>query len=238
MQENQNSQKIERISVVDQIGDALKQQILNGNWKAGDKLPSETEIAKMYGVNRLSVRMALQKLSTLGVIDTRVGEGSFVRNFSIYPVLNEIVDFYASEDRIDDIREMRRIIEKESAVKAASLATSEELNVLKQYLDNYRQMFDKSNLDDTDENFCQLVNADFDFHSQIVHISHNRLFEEIYFMIQKLVTKHIVSLINRRRYFEKNSNIDYEKMHERLYTSICMHDEEAVRRTIDVLLYM
>jgi len=236
MQENQSPMKIERVSIVDQVGEAIKQNILNGSWQVGDKLPPEAEIAQMYGVNRLSVRMALQKLITLGVIETRVGEGSFVRDFSIYSVLNEIVDFYAGEDRLKDINQMRRIIENESAISASRLATDEELVTLKQYLENYSRMFDQSIREDTDENFCLLVDADFDFHSQIVHMSHNRLFEEIYFMVQKLVTKHIRSLISRRRYFEMSAGADYLKMHQDLCTGICTHDEEAVRRTIDSIL--
>ena len=77
--------KISKISVVDQVADEMKEKIVSGEWKPGDKLPSESDIAQMYGVNRLSVRMALQKLGTLGIIETRVGEGSFVQEFSFYP---------------------------------------------------------------------------------------------------------------------------------------------------------
>ena len=61
-------QKITRMSVVDQVCASIKQDIADGVWKAGDKIPSEGEFAEMFGVNRLSVRMALQKLSTLGII--------------------------------------------------------------------------------------------------------------------------------------------------------------------------
>ena len=59
MQENQTPMKIERVSIVDQVGEAIKQKILNGSWQVGDKLPPEAEIAQMYGVNRLSVRMVI-----------------------------------------------------------------------------------------------------------------------------------------------------------------------------------
>ena len=64
------SPKIRRLSVVDQVSDSIKQSLLDQVWKEGDKLPSEGELAEYYGVNRLSVRMALQKLSTLGLCQT------------------------------------------------------------------------------------------------------------------------------------------------------------------------
>lgn len=54
------SPKIRRLSVVDQVSDSIKQSLLDQVWKEGDKLPSEGELAEYYGVNRLSVRMALQ----------------------------------------------------------------------------------------------------------------------------------------------------------------------------------
>ncbi|MFR1050737.1 MAG: FadR/GntR family transcriptional regulator [Lachnospirales bacterium] len=51
--------KITRVSIVDQVCSSIKQDIADGIWKAGDKLPSEAEFAETFGVNRLSVRMAL-----------------------------------------------------------------------------------------------------------------------------------------------------------------------------------
>lgn len=43
--------------------------------------PSESDLADLFGVNRLTVRLALQKLNTLGILDTRVGDGTYVCAF-------------------------------------------------------------------------------------------------------------------------------------------------------------
>ena len=56
--------------------DQLREQILSGGWKPGDKLPSENELAAQFGVSRVTVRNALQRLSGLGLLETRFGEGS------------------------------------------------------------------------------------------------------------------------------------------------------------------
>ena len=118
--------KISRVSIVDQVCASIKQDIADGIWKAGEKLPSEAEFAETFGVNRLSVRVALQKLNTLGIIETRVGEGSFVCNFSLRPVLNEISVFYASEDNYKDVQQLRNLLEFECMRLAVTLATDEE----------------------------------------------------------------------------------------------------------------
>jgi len=62
--------------VVDQILNAIR----SGRYKVGDKLPSEYEIAEMTGVSRPAVREALGALRLLGIIDSKPGSGTFVRN--------------------------------------------------------------------------------------------------------------------------------------------------------------
>ena len=73
-------QKISRASIGDQVYQQMKDQIVNGEWKAGDRLPSENELAEQFGVSRVTVRGALQKLAALGLIETKLGDGSYVGN--------------------------------------------------------------------------------------------------------------------------------------------------------------
>ena len=75
--------RIHRKSVSDQVFEQMRELILASEWKIGDKLPAETDLANHFGVSRSSVRQALQKLSAIGMVKTRVGEGSFVRQADI-----------------------------------------------------------------------------------------------------------------------------------------------------------
>jgi len=72
--------KIKRQSVSDQVFEQLKEQLLMNEWRRGEKLPSENELATSFDVSRVTVRHALQKLTALGLIETKLGEGSFVRD--------------------------------------------------------------------------------------------------------------------------------------------------------------
>ena len=118
------SPKIRRLSVVDQVSDSIKQSLLDQVWKEGDKLPSEGELAEYYGVNRLSVRMALQKLSTLGLIETRVGEGSFVAHFSVQPIFSELAPLYDNKEGRRDEEQLRK--EQQLLLDYARMAVTEE----------------------------------------------------------------------------------------------------------------
>lgn len=228
--------KISKISVVDQVADEMKEKIVSGEWKPGDKLPSESDIAQMYGVNRLSVRMALQKLGTLGVIETRVGEGSFVQEFSFYPVLSEMVDFLQYGERLDDIREMRFLIERASALKAAEHCTPADADELKEVLGNYCNEFDRYNSEASDQNLHSFLKADLALHMQIVKLSGNLLYLEIYQMIQKLITLHISQLINQRKTSQQTDAVIYRQMHIQLCDSIISHNREMTKKTLSALL--
>ncbi len=61
------------------------------SWKPGQKLPSENELAAQFGVSRVTVRNALQRLSGLGLLETRFGEGSFIRGPGSGAALNQLV---------------------------------------------------------------------------------------------------------------------------------------------------
>ncbi len=123
--------KIRRLSVVDQVSDSIKQSLLDQVWKEGDKLPSEGELAEYYGVNRLSVRMALQKLSTLGLIETRVGEGSFVAHFSVQPIFSELAPLYDNKEGRRDVEQLRNLLEGECTNIAIISSTEEDRQKLK-----------------------------------------------------------------------------------------------------------
>lgn len=226
--------KIERISVVDQIAELLKQSILSGKFLPGNKLPSEAEIAQMYGVNRLSVRMALQKLATLGVIETRVGEGSFVKDFSIIPVFEEISDYYDAENNLAEIQEMRHLLEAASVTAAVRDADDCEIFKLKDCLNQYLSALNSARESSTPSNQHALVEKDFAFHAQIVHMAHNRLFEDVYYMVQNLTMGHIEKLLQLRNV--TNSDTPPDEYHTHLYECIANRDTISAQKVLDQII--
>ena len=74
---------IKKVNVGQMVFDQMQELLIRGEWKPGDRLPSENELADMFNVSRITIRQALQKLSVLGLVKTRFGEGSFVKKFDI-----------------------------------------------------------------------------------------------------------------------------------------------------------
>lgn len=227
-----NRKKISRVSVVDQVSEELKRRIADNEWDPGDKLPSEAELAEYFGVNRLSVRMALQKLSTLGLVETKTGEGTYVRKFSFNPFLDEIFVFYDNDERFRDVQQLRVLIEGAS-IQAAQYASDKEKEELKLLLDEYNQeLYEYSRDPDNDLRLERLVDADLAFHIKIVRLSHNKLFEDIYLMVQKLVRGHIAGLLSSRMKKRSAAGIipdAKDDTHTKIFESIIKGDEALMK---------
>lgn len=232
--------KISRVSIVDQVCASIKQSIADEVWKDGDKLPSEAEFADMFGVNRLSVRMALQKLNTLGIIETRVGEGSFVRTFSLKPFLSEISVFYQSAEGYHDIQQLRNLLEYECMRLAIYYATDEEKEELKKALEVYTQCALDYYQDINNNSLLEtLVDADFNFHYKVVKISHNKLYKDIYYMVQQLIRSHIMELQRKRLHRRHDAGLPplhEDDTHCKIYNCIIHADLEALRRANEEML--
>ena len=119
--------RIKKVSASEQVCEAIQEQISGGVWRVGDKLPSESELAQKFGVNRLTVRMALQKLNALGIVETRTGSGTFVIEFDFEGYLKTASRFFEQSGMMQNVTEFRNHIEIECARLAMERATPEDL---------------------------------------------------------------------------------------------------------------
>ncbi|MDE6656598.1 MAG: FadR family transcriptional regulator, partial [Anaeroplasmataceae bacterium] len=156
---------IKRVSVSEQIFEQIKEKIISGEFKPGDKLPSENEFCKIYGVSRIAVRQALNTLLTLGLIETKFGEGSFVKQPSSGQVLNGLIPHtFLNEKSLSEIIEFRGIIEANVAYLACTKAREKDIESLKTI---YNNMIKSQN------DLSIFSKLDYEFHITIAKISGN-----------------------------------------------------------------
>lgn len=164
---------VRRVRLSAQIEEQLKQQLLEGRWKAGERLPSEHELSRIFQVSRVSIRQALQALSAQGLIETRSGDGSFVKQPDIRDLMQgSIPDIYLTEDSLRWVMEFRRLFEGPVAELAAQRATEEQL----QQMDILYQRMIHTAATDIQEH----CNCDFEFHMLIGCMAHNPMIEGVY----------------------------------------------------------
>jgi len=129
---------IKQSRVSEEVAEQLKQSILSGHFKAGDKLPSERDLAEEFQVSRIAIREALRALENSGFIVTRQGAtgGTYVTELNFEYLANAFLDlFLADKISIPELYHVRLLIEPEVARLAASNITPEYAQHLKEALD-------------------------------------------------------------------------------------------------------
>lgn len=158
---------VPRIS--DAIAETLERRILEGSLKPGDRLPSERDLAAELGVSRPSLREAIQKLASKGMLQSRQGGGTFVTdrlNSTFFDPWQEMLGVHPNLR--EDLLEFRRMLEGQTAEWAAERRTQEDLIRLTQAYEALQTAFDGQ------ERQTQAA-CDMAFHQAIAEASHNVL---------------------------------------------------------------
>ena len=119
---------IRQLRVSEEVAEQLKQSILLGHFKAGDKLPSERDLAEEFQVSRVAVREALRSLENTGFIETRQGAtgGAFVTDLTFEHLVSAFVDLFLAEKiSAPELYQVRLLVEPEVARLAALNVTPE-----------------------------------------------------------------------------------------------------------------
>ncbi|WP_051120232.1 FadR/GntR family transcriptional regulator [Bacillus sp. 1NLA3E] len=111
--------------------------IESDNLKSGDKLPSERELTERLNVGRSSVREALRSLELLGLIETRRGEGTFIRDFRGHQLVELLSTFVLQDKQAKkDVPETKYLIELDSLLLIVQRNNDEKLNIFYNWVQN------------------------------------------------------------------------------------------------------
>ncbi|MBP1932776.1 FadR/GntR family transcriptional regulator [Ammoniphilus resinae] len=173
---------IKRKTLGDDVITQLKNLIINGELKVGDKLPNERELCTLLNVSRSSLREGLMVLSQQGLI-SRMTKGTYITaDFS--KVIEESLTFQIllNDSSFSEIQEARLSLEVALTGYAAERRTDEDLNELKEHLDLLKVAFEKMDKD-------LQIQADMGFHKGIAASAKNKTLQYLYNTITHLVFK-------------------------------------------------
>jgi GntR family transcriptional repressor for pyruvate dehydrogenase complex len=119
------------VTLGEQVAAQLSDQITEGRWKPGEKLPSETELCYAMNIGRSTLREALKSLAFVGMVQMRPGDGTYVIEESGL-LLDRIMarGLLKSDKELQDVGEARLLIEGETAALAAERADMKDLRQL------------------------------------------------------------------------------------------------------------
>ncbi|MFE0756749.1 FadR/GntR family transcriptional regulator [Inquilinus sp. NPDC058860] len=150
-------------NLVSSLSAALEREILSGRFKAGDRLPTESELSRTTGVSRTVVREAVAALRASGLVETRRGSGAFV---AAQPPRIGPAILRATLDDILSVLELRLAVEVEAAALAAARHRDEDIRALSVALEEGEAAGDGR----------RLVTADLAFHKAIAAATQNKYF--------------------------------------------------------------
>lgn len=209
---------IKRVSVSEQVRKSILKHIQENNLKPGDRMPTEKELADLFGVSRTSIREAMKSLSLNGALKAIQGKGTFV--MPLAATLMNDSEFIpsdplkeAAETRISDLTEIRIPLEETAVRLAVRRATPEEIAELKEISRQYELAVEQN---------LPTVEQGEKVHRQIAKMSKNPLLiDSIDFLLKKM---------NNFRGILAESRLQIEyccRSHEILWKSIESGDEQT-----------
>ena len=198
--------KVERRSAAADVQAQLQTLIETGQFKQNDRLPSEIELARSFGVSRPVVREALMSLQTLGLTTSQSGKGTFVISDRVRTPL--LVGRYSPAH----IKEVRRALEIPSAELAAQRRTDKDVGQLAALL---------ARLEDAD-NPARRNQLDADFHIAVAIASGNPLLVKLIEDMRTVLEEHSLALA-KAPHRRKAAHIE----HSIIYDAIVRRDAGA-----------
>ena len=167
--------------IYEEIVRQIKGMIAEGRLKSGDQLPPERDLAEKFLVSRTSVREALRALESVGLIEIRPGEGTFVREVSVEALVEPLaLVLLAQREMIGELFEARRLLEPVIAGLAARRATREEIQEMERILDEQAKEIAAGNTG---------LAQDAAFHAAIATAAHNRAITRIVHAVMDLLAQ-------------------------------------------------
>jgi GntR family transcriptional repressor for pyruvate dehydrogenase complex len=155
------------VAITDEAIEKIKEMIVSGALRPGDRLPREADLAERLGLSRNSLREAVKALSLIHVLDVRQGDGTYVTSLEPSVLLEAmafVIDFHR-DDTVLEFLEVRRILEPAATAMAATRMTEAETAEL-------RDLLAKLGADPSVE---ELVANDLEFHRRIAVGSGNQV---------------------------------------------------------------
>jgi GntR family transcriptional repressor for pyruvate dehydrogenase complex len=218
--------QIDTSTLVDRVTDEIRRMILTEELQPGDFLPTRKELAARFDVGLSTVHEAIQALTAVGMLESRPGKGTWVREDALHTLIHPaVVKTRLGELGNQKIYDARSVIEIALTEFAAQQATPEDI----ERIENAMSALEAAVQDDE-----AFVEADLEFHLAVARAGHNELLEQFYHLSRKLLSGVIADMMRRVPGLKEDSI----RLQEAIAQAVAQHDaQEARRAAIDHMEY-
>jgi GntR family transcriptional repressor for pyruvate dehydrogenase complex len=205
-----------RTKLADELAERIAQLIRSGRYCPGDRLPSIAAMAKQFGVGHPTLREALKKLESIGVLDIRHGSGVYVgRHPDMIVVSNPVYSGVASKQVVLDLIQARLAIEVATVSLAAERASRSSIEAMEALLEEAGR-----NLGDD----ALLSASNMAFHREIARASGNTVFAQLLDVLTTLFQNEQRVILD----VHGSREVDHQE-HREILDAIRIHDPVAAR---------
>ena len=214
---------MKKSTLSEQIASQLEDMIADGALKPGERLPAERKLAERLGVSRPSLREAIKKLASKGLLHSRQGGGTYVQQSLDNGITDPLLEILRKhpESRYD-VLEVRHALDGQAAYYAALRATDVDKYNIEQAFERMIELHHNS------DNPMDEAMADAEFHLSITEASHNvvllHTMRSLFTVLQRSIQHNLDKLYTIPKVFEPLSN-----QHETLMQKVIAGDPNAAR---------
>jgi DNA-binding FadR family transcriptional regulator len=205
----------------DKVAAQVKEDILNGKYQAGEKIPAEPELMKAYQVGRSTIREAIKSLAMAGLLKVQQGAGTFIN--SVFS--NETIEQRLRRADFEEINSVRKLLELEIVKLAVDNHTPEDLADMETFLKARKEAIDKE-----DRQAC--MNADIAFHTAIANACMNSVLTDLY----QHFTQTIRSFFSQREPKGIGNFAMSHHLHEELFKAIKARKAKQAVKVLETIL--
>lgn len=210
--------KIEYRKIHEQIADRLKERIMAGELQPGGRLPSSKELCESYGVGMSTVREALSALKAMGLVESRQGEGSFVRKIELADVeMPELSGLLMDRETILELLEARKALEVSNAAIAAEKRSEDDLRCFEELLETMERHLG---------NETEGERADMAFHLALARATHNSIITRMLETVSAQMEMAIRETRRLQMYASKSVSEQLWREHRDIYEAIAAQDPQ------------
>lgn len=197
--------------IVEQVISAIKK----GEYKVGDKLPSERKIAEEMGVSRPSVREALSALQIVGILESRHGDGTYIKKSGQDANLEtQALSILKEDEDPYTIWEARETLECGFIKLAVENANSKDINRMHEAMDDMIKSVESGE-------YKGYFNSDQNFHLAIAEATHNPYLDKITRSLVKVMQQRLWQEMKKRYYIGGEGNMEKSlKTHQEILNAI------------------
>ena len=199
----------------------ISKEIISGRLKPGDRLPTEPELAELFGVSRTVVREAIARLRSEGIVRSKQGAGVFVVDFSQPPTLRIDQESLADKALFKNLFELRAMLEINTAGMAAERRDEKALKALDAALLHLRQVPGST---------AESVDADLDFHLAIAQATGNTFIAAFIRFISFQIRESII-VTRSKRDPDRSATVTYQE-HAAIIEAIRKGSATAARKAM------